>query len=153
MIWRNSMVELEKIKVILIAENKNMNIATFPIKENKVLIEKDNYEPFFTADSVFGMKEISTIPLLGRWINRHRKREPCIIQLLGKERAETLKTITDELFEPLTNEERKDIVKREIAKTLRKFGPISNWMFAVLLILLIVNVILAIMNLQGVKIG
>lgn len=147
------MVELEKIKVLLIAENKNVNGAKFTIKENKVVIEKDKYEPFFDSDSVFGYKDICTIPLLGRWINRHRKREPCIIQVYGKERAEKLKTKEADLFEPLTNEERKDIVKREIAKTLRKFGPISNWMFAILLILLIANVILAIMNLQGVKVG
>ena len=147
-----SETELDKIKVLLVGQNKNINIIKRPIEENKVIIKKDKTEPFFDADSIFQVKEVSTAPIIGKLLTKRRKREPCIIQVLGKPKAEKL-TSKKDLFEPLTNVERKDIVKREIAKTLKKFQPITPIMFVVLFLLIIINIILTIIMLSGGRIA
>lgn len=145
--------ELDQIKVLLVGQNKNINVVKVPIKENKAVIAKDKFEPFFDADCIFQIKEICQIPLIGKFITNRRKREACLIQQIGKEHAEKLKAPgKDDLFEPLTNEERKDLVKREIAKALRKFQPFSNVALIIIVILLIANLILGIMGLKGVHI-
>lgn len=173
----SSQTELDKIKVLLVGQNKNINVAKFPIEENKIKIKKDDIEPFFEAESIFSIKEICTIPLIGRFITSRRKRESCVIYLFGKQHCEKLRApvetqpiiVTDpqnpslekpedkektigNLFEPLTNKERVEIVKREIAKALRKFQPFSNTIVIIIIILLIVNLILTFMGLKGMRI-
>jgi len=183
--------ELDSMKVFLIGQNKNINIATFPIQEDKITIKKDEVEPFFDAECIFQIKKISTKPIIGRWITSRRKRESCVIYVLGKQHCEKLKapiykkeetpqekqgqsedpakqpskekdskdSSPDEkkaekeipdLFEPLTNKERVEIVKREIAKALRKFQPFSNSIVIILILLLLANLILNFLGLKGV---
>lgn len=146
-----SEIELDEVKVLIIGPNKNMNVAKFPIEENKVIIKKDKYEPFFDAECIFPMKEISTMPIFGKMITKRRKREPGMIYILGKPKAEKLKNPKDDLFEPLTDRERKQIVKREVAKTLGKFKPMSTAMFAILFILLMLNIVLNFMTMKGMR--
>jgi len=170
--------ELDQIKVLLIGQNKNINVVKKPIQENKITIQKDIVEPFFDAESIFMMKEISTMPLLGRFLTRRRKREQCVIYVYGKQHCEKLKVPeraqkplpqlnpgqTDpeqpeqeqkalveipDLFEPLTNVEREDIVKRAIAKALKHFKPISNLGLVVIVVLLIVNLVITLMHARG----
>jgi hypothetical protein len=179
----SSQTELENIKVLLIGQNKNINVATFPIQEDKITIKKDEVEPFFDGDSIFQLKEISTTPLIGRWLTSRRKREACVIYVLGKQHCERLKApVYDQeekseakaenpesekdaqgseklkqekkipdLFEPLTNKERVEIVKREIAKALRKFQPFSNTIVIILILLLIANLVLNFLGLKGIR--
>lgn len=145
-----SETELDQIKVLLVGQNKNVNVLRVPINQNKVVITKDKFEPFFDADCIFQIKEICQIPLLGRFITRRRKREPCLIQQIGKEQAEKLNSPgKDDLFEPITDAERKDVVRREIAKALRKFQPIGNIPLIIIIVLLIINLILTIVGLRG----
>jgi hypothetical protein len=174
----SSQTEFDNMKVFLIAQNKNINVAPFKIEENKINIKKDEVEPFFDAECIFMLKEISTIPLIGRFITSRRKRRPCVIYLYGKQNCEKLKAPLEEqpiatvttgnseqqkseedkekslgdLFEPLTNKERVDIVKREITKALRKFQPFSNSIVIILILLLVANLILTFMGLKGIRI-
>jgi hypothetical protein len=174
----SSQTEFDNIKVLLIGQNKNINVAPFPIEENKINIKKDEVEPFFDAECIFSMKEMCTIPLIGRFITSRRKRQPCVIYLYGKQHCEKLKApIEDQqpsvavdpqnpsqekpedkdktignLFEPLTNKERVEIVKREISKALRKFQPFSNTIVIILILLLVANLILTLMGLKGMRI-
>jgi len=88
--------------------------------------------------------------LIGRIINRHRRRKQAIIYLDGKPFCEKLKSSQD-LIEPLTDEDRKKIVKKEIAKTLGTYQMMKPWMFVILAVLLGISVILEIAILRGVR--
>ena len=141
--------DMDEVKVLVIGQNRNINVAKFPIKENKVIISKDATEPFFDADGLFQIKNVCQIPLIGRLITKRRRREACIIHILGKEHVEKLKAPKDDLFEPLSNAERKEIVKREIAKALGKFKPISGMAFILLLLLNIITLVVLILHAKG----
>jgi hypothetical protein len=141
--------DMDEIKVLVIGQNRNINVAKFPIQENKLIISKDETEPFFDADGIFQMKNVCQWPLIGRLITRRRRREPCMMHILGKEHVEKLKAPTTDLFEPLSNDERKEIVKREIAKALGKFKPISGIAVIALFGMGLANLILLLLHAKG----
>lgn len=148
-----STTEIDEITVFLIGENRNVNKVTLPIQENKLIVN-DNYNPFFDPECVFSVKDISTVPLLGKFINRHRARYPALFQRIGKLKAEKLLAPKkSDIFEPLTNEERKEIVKRQVAETLSEGKQFENWQFLILMFLNIFVLILGILAASGVRIG
>lgn len=51
------------------------------------------------------------------------------------------------IFEPLTDQDRKTVVKREVAKQLGRFRPMETWQFVLILILL--GVLIAIQFIPG----
>jgi hypothetical protein len=129
----------EEITVFHVKHTKNIDIKTVKVEQDCVKIPER--EPQFTSECIFNVKEISSIPLLGRFINRHRKRKSVLIYLDGKPFCEKLKS-SNELIEPLTDEDRKRIVQREIAKTLGKFQVMKNIFAYIIIGLLIANIII-----------
>lgn len=53
---------------------------------------------------------------------------------------QTLPETSEKLFEPLTDEDRKTVVKREIAKQLGKFKPMETWQFILIIALLAASI-------------
>jgi hypothetical protein len=140
----------DKIKVFHVKNTKNIDIIQAEAKVDSIKIEADK-EPKFTPEDIFNVKETSTVPLLGKFINSRRKRKQCVIYVDGKLSCEKLSK-ANELFEPITDDDRKNIVKREIAKTLGKFQMMKPVMFIVLMILLVIILIMQILILRGVRI-
>lgn len=149
------MSEFDHIKVFVIGSNKAINVyPKVPVKENKVIIQKDVYEPTFKPENIFYLKSFSKIPLL----NKLKKREPCLLYVLGKGSCEQLSISNPQdiekanLFRPFTLNEEKEIVNKYIARLLRTFKPISTLGLVIIIILLVINLILTIMGLAGVHI-
>ena len=59
-----------------------------------------------------------------------------------KDRLERLIGNAYSIFEPLTDQDRKTIVKREVAKQLGRFQPMTTWQFILLMILIGANIAL-----------
>jgi hypothetical protein len=152
------MSEVDHIRVLVIGHNCNINdYKKIPVKENKVIIQKDLYEPKFDPRRIFHYKQISQIPLLGKIITKKRKREPCLIYIIGKDEVEGLVTSPDDpseakLFHEFTADEEKKIVNKYITKLLRSFKPISTGIAIVIILLLVANIIFTLMGLAGVHI-
>lgn len=129
-----------KVKMLLVGQDKNIDVMRVETKENAAIVNK-NYQPLFDPECIFNLKEKSSIPLLGRFITKRRKREPTLIQILGKMKAEKLKAAKD-LLDPLTNEESRKIVERNMALGLSEFKPISTIMFIILVLLIVFNLVI-----------
>lgn len=138
----------DKVQVLHVKHNKNIDVFDCDTKGDRLKI-KDR-DPQFTSECIFNVKQTSSLPLIGRIINRHRKRKQAVIFLDGKPFCEKLKSSQD-LIEPLTDEDRKRIVKKEIAKTLGTYQMMKPWMFVILAVLLAISVILEIAILRGVR--
>lgn len=138
----------DKVQVLHVKHNKNIDVFDCDTEGDRLKI-KDR-DPQFTSECIFNIKQTSSLPLIGRIINRHRKRKQAIIFLDGKPFCEKLRSSQD-LIEPLTDEDRKRIVKKEIAKTLGTYQMMKPWMFVILALLLGVSVILEIAILRGVR--
>jgi hypothetical protein len=135
----------DKIKVFHIKHTKNIDAMDVETKED--ILQIKDIEPHFAAEDIFNLKEVATGPL-ARLRNRHRKRKPIVFYVDGKPHCEKLKT-SSELFEPISNEDRKNLVKKEVAKALGKYQAMKPIMFIILMILLVVVIILQILILRG----
>lgn len=148
--------EFDHVQVIAIGSNRNLNIyPQVPIKENRIIIKKDVYEPKFSHTQVFMGKIISQTPILGRWITKRRKRVPTVIWFYGRDICEEPPADGESksfFLHNFTFEEYKGIVNRYIAKLLRSFKPISTGIAVIMIILLVINLILTVMGLAGVRI-
>jgi len=138
----------DKIKVLHVKHTKNIDILNAPVNEQSVEVKSGDKEPQFNSECIFNVKVISDIPLLGRFINRHRKREQALIYVDGKPFCEKLRS-SNELIEPLTDEDRKKIVNKEIAKALGRFQMMKPFMFVIIVVLVIVVIVLQILILRG----
>ena len=138
----------DKVQVLHVKHNKNIDVFDCDTEGDRLKI-KDR-DPQFTSECIFNIKQTSNLPLIGRIINRHRKRKQAIIFLDGKPFCEKLKS-SQELIEPLTDEDRKRIVKKEIAKTLGTYQAMKPWMFVILAVLLAMILIMQIAILRGIR--
>jgi len=138
----------DKVQVLHVKHNKNIDVFDCDTEGDRLKI-KDR-DPQFTSECIFNVKQTSSLPLLGRIINRHRKRKQAVIFLDGKPFCEKLRS-SQELIEPLTDEDRKRIVKKEIAKTLGTYQMMKPWMFVILAILLAIMLIMQIAILRGIR--
>lgn len=138
----------DKVQVLHVKHNKNIDIFDCDTDADRLKIK--GRDPQFTSECIFNIKQTSSLPLIGRMINRHRKRKQAIIYLDGKPFCEKLKSSQD-LIEPLTDDDRKKIVKKEIAKTLGTYQMMKPWMFVILAVLVGISVILEIAILRGVR--
>jgi len=138
----------DKVQVLHVKHNKNIDVFDCDTEGDRLKI-KDR-DPQFTSECIFNVKQTSSLPLIGRIINRHRKRKQAVIFLDGKPFCEKLRSSQD-LIEPLTDEDRKRIVKKEIAKTLGTYQMMKPWMFVILAILLAIMLIMQIAILRGIR--
>lgn len=136
----------DKVQVLHVKHNKNIDIFDCDTEADRLKIK--GHDPQFTSECIFNVKQTSSLPLLGRIINRHRRRKQAIIYLDGKPFCEKLRSSQD-LIEPLTDEDRKRIVKKEIAKTLGTYQMMKPWMFVILAVLLAIILIMQIAILRG----
>lgn len=146
MTWRATMKN--KLKVLFVKRTKEIDLLEAEVKENKVIIQKGDYEPQFSNECVYNMKEISP-SIFGRISNRFRKRQSCVIFEEGKTFCAS--PGPESLLEPITDKDRKNVVLKEIVKTLGKYQIMKPWMFIGLLIPIIIVIILQIVLMRGVR--
>lgn len=140
----------KKLSLIRISQTRDIDIQTVPYVETHAVIEKGKDEPQFDINSVFRLKVLSGGPLSGIR-NNMKARKPAVIWIDGKTTCEKLQSKDGELLEPITNADRKNIVKREIAKVLANIKPMKGWMFGALLATCVIIIILQLLLLGGVR--
>lgn len=132
---------MSKIKVFLIKKDKSIEVSKKPFYENKVVLNK-NQEILFEPEHIFLRKR-------GRFLPP----EPCLIIQEGKTTPEKISNSNDDFLIPLTTEEIRKFIKREVTKSLTEIKPIKLNMFIILCLLLVFNMILNLMLLSGWRIG
>ncbi|MCJ7482266.1 MAG: hypothetical protein MUO31_04810 [Thermodesulfovibrionales bacterium] len=136
----------DKLRVLLVKRKREIDLLEAEIKEDKVMISKD-MEPQYSNECVFNMKEVSN-SFFGRvFSNRFRKRQPCVIYEEGK--IFCASPGPESLLEPITDKDRKNVVLKEIVKTLGRYQTMKPWMFIGLLIPIIIVIILQIVLMRG----
>lgn len=118
-----------KIPVFHIFHNNDIELYTCTVREDKVYLENENVATFSNR-GLFTVKDHR-----GKRLRKYK----ALFYLDGK--TETVHIPESEeqennFIEPLTNKDRKTIVKREIAKQLGKFRPIETWQFILIIIML-----------------
>ena len=126
-----------KIKVYLIKKDKSIEVCKKPFHENKVFLGK-NQEILFEPEHVFLRKR-------GRFLPP----EPCLIIQEGKTTPEKLPNPDGDFLIPMTTEEIRKFIKREVAKSITEIKPIKLNMFIILFLFLLINLIINIMILAG----
>jgi len=121
-----------KIKVYLVKKDRSIEILKKPFIENRVFISKD-YEIIFSPEHIFLRKRKFLPP------------EPCLIIQDGRLEPDKLPNPNGNLMIPLTNEEIRKIIKREIAKSIVEVKPLKLNMFIILFLMLIFIIIMNIM--------
>jgi hypothetical protein len=144
------MTKKGKLTVIQISQTKDIDIKNVRYIEERAIIEKGKEEPQFEADSIFRLKVFSTGPL-APLKNKLSLRKAAVFWIEGKTSCEKLKS-KDELLEPITNEDRKNVVRREIAKTIAGFKGLKTWMFAAIIALLVIVLIMQLLIMGGARI-
>ena len=138
----------DKIRILHVKPTKEIDVIEVDVEDDKVIVQKGEKEPQFSNECVYNIKPISKTRLIGRLANRFRKREPALIYVDGKTFCEKPKPGGD-FTEPITDKERKDVVRKEILKTLGRFQLMKPWMFIGLLIPIIIVIILQIVLMRG----
>lgn len=128
-----------KILTFLISPDKSLTIKKCKFAENRLIIKKGENEILFKPEHIF-LKKRKLLPP-----------QTCLIVQEGKLEPEKLGNPT--FFIPMSNEEIRQLIKREIAKARMKVKPITLNLFIVLALIGIVQVILTIMVMAGVRIG
>lgn len=151
-----------KIPVFHIFHNQDVELYEAKVKEDKVYLDNERVAQFNNS-GVFTIKDHTgkrlrkfkaVIYLDGKAQTSEIKSKKEIIdtaiadtnqEVLEKNPAlknkiiEKLQRIIDtaeSIFEPITDKDRKTIVKREVAKQLGKFKPIETWQFVLIIVLL-----------------
>lgn len=117
-----------KIPVLHLHHNNDAELYYAKVKEDKTYLDNENVASFC------GRSVINVTDRRGK----HKKRFKTLLYLDGKTECVIIpdpETETD-LIEPLTNKDRRTVVKREIAKQLGKFRPMETWQFLIIMILL-----------------
>jgi hypothetical protein len=138
----------DKIRVLHVKPTKEIDVIESDVEDDKVIVQKGDKEPQFSNECVYNIKFISKTRLIGRLANRLRKRESALIYVDGKSFCEKPKSEGD-FTEPITDKDRKDVVRKEILKTLGKYQIMKPWMFIGLLIPIIIVIILQIILMRG----
>ena len=119
-----------EIPVLHIYHTQDAELYRANIREDKVYLHDEKVAQFSNR-GVITVKDSRT---------RSKKRFKVLLYLDGKADCAQipgeLQTIPDSketIFEPLTDKDRKTVVKREIAKQLGKFKPLETWQFVVIL--------------------
>jgi hypothetical protein len=159
---KREMTKESQITVFHVKQNQDIDVYKGRVKEDKIYL-KDSTVAQFTNSGVFTIVDRRTqktrrykcvIYLDGKKdCSEIREKEEIISKAITEMDPHELEKNPDlkekitvqlqrlignaySIFEPLTDQDRKTVVKREIAKQLGKFKPISNIQFAVLLIML-----------------
>lgn len=148
------MAKLPTIPVLHIYHSQDAELYSATIREDKVYLKHDKVAQFsnkgvFTIKDRRGRKAKkfkAVIYLDGKaccasvpqkeaeWAQEHGKLTDA--QEANSKNPHKLQVIPDTeemIFEPLTDMDRKTVVKREIAKQLGKFKPLETWQFAVII--------------------
>lgn len=135
------MAKTPKIPVLHIFHNNDAHLYYAKVREDKVYLKGEKVAQF-TNRGVFTVKD---------YTQRRKRKFKALIYLDGKaksckiggEKAEQLAKeflilpeTEETIFEPLTDRDRKIVVKREIAKQLGKFKPMETWQFILIITLL-----------------
>lgn len=132
-----------KILVYYVHPDRSIEIKKMRYKENKLILDK-NTEVLFKPEHIFLRKRRLLPPI------------PCLILQEGKPEPEKLReplTSNPGLFPPLTYSELNELVKRLIARTRMKIKPISLNLFLILLLMHIIEIIMIVLVMRGVKIA
>ena len=140
-----------KIPVLHFYHNQDGVAYPATIREDKAYMRGEKIAQF-TNHGIFTIKGLKLskrgkikclLYLDGKSETAHLKVDK---KISGKEKVNsTLQTIPDTqetIFEPLTDLDRKTVVKREIAKQLGKFKAMETWQFIVIIALLGVSIAL-----------
>lgn len=141
-----------KLTVVRISQTRDIDVKTVNYKDDHAIVEKNNEEPQFDLNSVFRLKVLSTGPFASIR-NLLKFRRPAVIWIEGKPFCEKLVSKDGDLLEPITNEDRKNIVRREIVKVLAGAKVFKNWMFGALLALGVLIIIMQLLLMGGVHFG
>lgn len=133
-----------KILTFYIRSDKSIEIKKMKYKENKLILDKDT-EILFKPENIFLWKRSKLLPP-----------RPCLILQEGKMEPEKLRepvTANPGLFPPLTYSELSELIKRLIARARMKIKPISLNLFIILLLLHVIQIVMIIMVMRGVRIA
>lgn len=132
-----------KILTFYVHPDKSVEKKKFRYKENKLIIGKGR-EILFSPEHLFLHK---------RWF---LPPQPCLILLEGKPEPEKISNPTVDIpdfFPKMTYGELQELIKREVAKARMRIKPISLNLFIILSLLHIVEIIMIIMVMRGVRIA
>lgn len=146
------MVKNPKIPVLHILHSQSARLYNAVVREDKVYM-RNNQLAQFSDKAVFTVvdetqrkkRKLNMVIVLdgkatASEIRTPREMKEKILSETKPERIEvvnamleTLKGTTESIFEPLTDHDRRTVVKREIAKQLGKIKPMETWQFLVLI--------------------
>lgn len=133
-----------KILVYYVHPDKSIEKKAFRYKENKLIIGKDR-EILFKPEHLFLQKRFLFPP------------RPCLILLEGKPEPEKISSPNPEgtphLFPKMTYGEICELIKREVARARMRIKPISLNLFIILLMAHIIEIIMIIMMMRGIRIA
>lgn len=121
-----------KIPVFHVQHNQDIELYDAKVREDKLYLNNEKVAQFCNS-GVFTVHDKR---------KKKTRRFKAVIYLDGKAEAtkvkpiETIPDSAETLLEPLTDKDRKNVVKREIAKQLGKFKPMETWQFIVILVML-----------------
>jgi hypothetical protein len=124
--------------------DKSIEVKNVKFKENKLIFGKDK-EILFKPEHVFLQKR--KFPPVWR---------PCLILQEGKPEPEKISNPAkgvEGLFPEMTYNEISELIKREVAKARMRIKPISLNLFVILLLLHIVEIVMIVLIMRGVRIG
>jgi hypothetical protein len=136
-----------KIPVLHIYHNQDATLYKATIREDKVYLRGEHIAKF-TNKGVFTVKDETKrkktkykvlIYLDGKAETAKIPKDKEAILKEAEENPETLQTIPEtgeSVFEPLTDNDRITVVKRQITKSLGKLKPMETWQFIVIIALL-----------------
>jgi len=142
---------ITKLKVFIFGNDKSIRVKKVPVKENKVIIEKD-WEVNFKPEQIFEHQDRGLISWL-TWMPVFPFKNSFHRSLIVREGKSVAETITGEgdMFGPLTIQENADLIKRLIAKS-KLTKPMTNLQI-ILLFGIIGVLILQILTMSGVTFG
>jgi len=121
-----------EIPVLHVLHNQDIELYNAKVREDKIYLNNEHVAQF-TNSGVFTIKD-------------HRKKKSkkfkAILYLDGKATCEKIPDSEESILEPLTDKDRKNVVKREIAKQLGKFKPMETWQFIVIIAMLAAAIII-----------
>lgn len=142
------MTKKGKLAIVQISQTRDIDIRTVTYKEDRAHIDGD--EPQFDSNSIFRLKVLSSGPL-HQIRNALKFRLPAVIWIEGKPFCERMITKEGDLLEPITNDDRKAVVRREIVKVLSGLKGLKNWMFGAIIAGIILVIILQLLLMGGVR--
>lgn len=133
------MAKQPQIPVLHVYHNQDAELYYATIREDKVYLHDEKVAQF-SNKGVFTVKDL---------LRRKKRKFKVLLYLDGKAdcastpgELQSIPETKESVFEPLTDKDRRTVVKREIAKQLGKFKPVETWQ--VLIIIGLLGAVLAI---------